>query len=348
MKTQDHFWTDPPADELVQRHRLSTVPVMNGSATPPSARRPGLQYKRDTRISASTEEGCRVIPRDYVESLHQNSKSTLLYGKNNVLVQPKEHLEAMPGYLSLHQNPEGLIIKWTPNQLMNGCYGISDASSDSLTSQDKSIYWEYAMSVNVDDIVYLHCHQNADTGGTIVLVGQDGVQQPPIHFPKGGHLLAFLSCLENGLLPHGQMDPPLWSQRGRGKVFPKLRRKGRGSLRKHSKESESNLGEDIGASDYVFRIIASLKPDSISQEMLDPKITRDSISWQTKDTTCASAKNLIHHSSSSTTSTSSSRSLTEENSIDIGKQICSEFKDHGPPAGQSIQILCDTMRKQII
>lgn len=62
----------------------------------------------------------------------------------------------------------------------------------------------------------------ADTGGTIVLVGQDGVQQPPIHFPKGGHLLAFLSCLENGLLPHGQMDPPLWSQRGRGNARFKL------------------------------------------------------------------------------------------------------------------------------
>lgn len=25
---------------------------------------------------------------------------------------------------------------------------------------NSSIYWEYAMSVNVDDIVYLHCHQN--------------------------------------------------------------------------------------------------------------------------------------------------------------------------------------------
>jgi len=47
-------------------------------------------------------------------------------------------------------------------------------------------------------------------------VGQDGVQRPPIHFPKGGHLLSFLSCLENGLLPHGQLDPPLWSQRGKG------------------------------------------------------------------------------------------------------------------------------------
>lgn len=48
-----------------------------------------FQYKRDTRCS--TEEGCRTIPRGYVESLHQNSKSTLLYGKNNVMVQPVRH-----------------------------------------------------------------------------------------------------------------------------------------------------------------------------------------------------------------------------------------------------------------
>lgn len=54
-----------------------------------------------------------------------------------------------------------------------------------------------------------------DSGGTVVLVSQDGIQRPPFHFPKGGHLLQFLSCLENGLLPHGQLDPPLWSQRGK-------------------------------------------------------------------------------------------------------------------------------------
>jgi len=50
----------------------------------------------------------------------------------------------------------------------------------------------------------------------VVLVGQDGVQRPPIHFPQGGHLLAFLSCLENGLLPRGQLDPPLWAHREKG------------------------------------------------------------------------------------------------------------------------------------
>lgn len=52
----------------------------------------------------------------------------------------------------------------------------------------------------------------------MVLVSQDGIQRPPFRFPKGGHLLQFLSCLENGLLPHGQLDPPLWSQRGKVSV----------------------------------------------------------------------------------------------------------------------------------
>lgn len=100
MKTQDHFWTDPPADELVQRHRLSGS-LVNGPSTPPTGRKPlGLHYKRTTvdgfKSSTSAEEKsppvCRTplswSPRDYVESLHQNSRSTLLYGKNNVLIQP--------------------------------------------------------------------------------------------------------------------------------------------------------------------------------------------------------------------------------------------------------------------
>ncbi len=62
------------------------------------------------------------------------------------------------------------------------------------------------------------CLCAVDSGGTVVLVSQDGIQRPPFRFPKGGHLLQFLTCLETGLLPHGQLDPPLWSQRG--KVCP--------------------------------------------------------------------------------------------------------------------------------
>lgn len=33
--------------------------------------------------------------REYVESLHQNSRTRLLYGKNNVLVQPVRKLNAL-------------------------------------------------------------------------------------------------------------------------------------------------------------------------------------------------------------------------------------------------------------
>lgn len=105
------------------------------------------------------------------------------------------------------------------------------------------MYWDYAMTIRLQEIVYLHCHQQGgsistldwfsnkcpsliinnwcsvppavDSGGTVVLVSQDGIQRPPFRFPRGGHLLQFLSCLENGLLPRGQLDPPLWSQRGK-------------------------------------------------------------------------------------------------------------------------------------
>lgn len=86
-----------------------------------------------------------------------------------------------------------------------------------------SSFWEYALNINVDDVVYLHCHQGGDkpdgNDSSLILVGQDGVQRPPIIFPGGGHLASFLSCLETGLLPHGQLDPPLWSARGSGKVI---------------------------------------------------------------------------------------------------------------------------------
>ncbi|KAL0625223.1 Small G protein signaling modulator 1 [Plecturocebus cupreus] len=90
-----------------------------------------------------------------------------------------------------------------------------------------------------------------DSSGTVVLVSQDGIQRPPFHFPKGGHFLQFLSCLENGLLLHGQLDPPLWSQRGKGKVFPKLCKRSPQS----SAESTSSDKDDDEATDYVFRII---------------------------------------------------------------------------------------------
>ncbi|XP_077571728.1 small G protein signaling modulator 1-like isoform X2 [Stigmatopora nigra] len=255
MKTADHFWTDPSADELVQRHRIHGGHCRQDSPT----KRPALCIQK-RHSSSSMDERPSPSPsaRDYVESLHQNNRATLLFGKNNVLVQPRDDMEAIPGYLSLHQTADLMTLKWTPNQLMNGSVGDLD--------YERSVYWDYAMTIPLEEIVYLHCHQQVDSGGTVVLVSQDGIQRPPLRFPKGGHLLQFLSCLENGLLPHGQLDPPLWSQRGKGKVFPKLKKRlpqGSGSADSVSDKEEEE------ATDYVFRI---LFPNSQSEFVTPPDL----------------------------------------------------------------------------
>nr|XP_048677327.1 small G protein signaling modulator 1 isoform X7 [Caretta caretta] len=272
MKTADHFWTDPSADELVQRHRIHSSHCRQDSPT----KRPALCIQK-RHSSGSMDDRPSLSARDYVESLHQNSRATLLYGKNNVMVQPRDDMEAIPGYLSLHQTADIMTLKWTPNQLMNGSVGDLD--------YEKSVYWDYAMTIRLEEIVYLHCHQQ-DSGGTVVLVSQDGIQRPPLRFPKGGHLLQFLSCLENGLLPHGQLDPPLWSQRGKGKVFPKLRKRSP----QGSSESASDK-EDDEATDYVFRIIyPSMQSEFVPQELIDTPGSSLPSMWQpsTRKSSCSS------------------------------------------------------------
>ena len=106
MKTPDHLWTDPSADELVLRHRIHgsrvQYQVSNGSLNSP--KHFGLKFKRgQSNSSSSCDEAPRGVAKEYVESLHQNNKTTLLYGKNNVLMRPKDCGAPMPGYLSLHQ-----------------------------------------------------------------------------------------------------------------------------------------------------------------------------------------------------------------------------------------------------
>ncbi|KAI1901014.1 hypothetical protein AGOR_G00055780 [Albula goreensis] len=305
MKTADHFWTDPSADELVQRHRIHSAHCRQDSPT----KRPALCIQK-RHSSSSMDERPSPSPsaRDYVESLHQNSRATLLFGKNNVLVQPRDDMEAIPGYLSLHQTADIMTLKWTPNQLMNGSVGDLD--------YERSVYWDYAMTIRLEEIVYLHCHQQVDSGGTVVLVSQDGIQRPPLRFPRGGHLLQFLSCLENGLLPHGQLDPPLWSQRGKGKVFPKLRKR----CPQGSSESVSDKEEDE-ATDYVFRI---LFPGSQSEFGTPDLMDQGATMWHP------------------TPRKSSCSSCSQSGS-----------SDGGPPNGCNherapLKLLCDNMKYQII
>ncbi|XP_078490653.1 small G protein signaling modulator 1 isoform X3 [Ciona intestinalis] len=316
MKTHDHYWSDPPAGELIQRHKLHS---RHASPSSPG-RRPALHFTpvRHQSSSDSMEKGTSF--RDYVESLHQNSKMTLLYGKNNVMVQPQEDIGLIPGYLSLHQEASCMLVKWTPNQLMNVNPDVKSRESSHEASQEvpdtrhrmyksANSYWEFAISVDVRDIVYLHCHQQLDKSGTLVLVGQDGVQWPPIRFPPGGHLLSFLSCLETGLLPHGHLDPPLWSEKGKGKVFPRLRRK---SSRKSTSSTESEE-----PTDFVFRVSSS---------------SDSSCTWDSSDGYVPHLDMYVYDNQQPRHyNVTSSRNGTPSTDIQ-----------------SSLKVLCDTMRRQII
>ncbi|XP_062138758.1 small G protein signaling modulator 1 [Drosophila sulfurigaster albostrigata] len=322
-KTADHYWTDPHADELVQRHRIS---CRRSSST---CSRPAIiNFKRSLNTSSDDASSCSFksiasasVAKDYVESLHQNAKATLLYGKNNVHVLPKDVAELMPGYLSLHQHIQTLTIKWTPNQLMNG---YNEAEEEEI---DKEAFWAYALNINVDEIVYVHCHQSRgeDSGGTVILVGQDGVQRPPIHFPEGGHMQQFLSCLETGLLPHGQLDPPLWSQRGIGKMFlwPK-------SMRRRILPSVMESVDETPI-DYVFRIVSKSRHEEFAATHSILDFVR-------------STPRRAQLSSCSTTGSSdcSNKSL----SIDQYPLESPLLQQHNQST--SIEMVCSTMRRQII
>lgn len=46
------------------------------------------QIRKRHSSGSTSEDRLAACAREYVESLHQNSRIRLLYGKNNVLVQP--------------------------------------------------------------------------------------------------------------------------------------------------------------------------------------------------------------------------------------------------------------------
>ncbi|XP_030318096.1 small G protein signaling modulator 2 isoform X1 [Calypte anna] len=310
LKTADHYWTDPSADELVQRHRIHGA---HGRQDSPS-KRPALGIRKRHSSGSAAEDRFAASAREYVESLHQNSQTHLLYGKNNVLVQPKDDLEAIPGYLSLHQSADSLTLKWTPNQLMNGTLGDSEL--------EKSVYWDYALIVPLSQIVCIHCHQQQGRW-TLVLVSQDGTQRPPLHFPQGGHLLAFLSCLENGLLPRGQLEPPLWSQQGKGKVFPKLRK------RNSNKSVDLEEMPADTSTDYVFRIIyPGHKHDNNTSDMIEMQgFGANLLSWQLEH--CSQGSSCVSCSSGSSP-------------YDI-PSCCNCIHDRTP-----LKMLCESMKRQIV
>uniref|UniRef100_A0A3B3SJT3 Small G protein signaling modulator 2 n=1 Tax=Paramormyrops kingsleyae TaxID=1676925 RepID=A0A3B3SJT3_9TELE len=195
LKTSDHFWTDPSANELVQRHRIHGAHRGQECC---HGRRPALGIRKRQSSGSMSEDRFAASAREYVESLHQNSRTHLLYGKNNVLVQPKKDMEVLRGYLSLHQTADTLSLKWTPNQLINGTLGDCDL--------EKSIYWDYALTVPLRQIVCIHCHQRHH-GETMEMPGLGG---SPSSWQQGecsSHLSSCLSCSTGGSSASLELPP---------------------------------------------------------------------------------------------------------------------------------------------
>ena len=79
MKTPDTSWSDPPADELVMRHR-----IYGGTATSSTSQlnKPQLFFSCGGETISSVPQ----LAREHVDSLHQNAHSSLVFGKNNVVI----------------------------------------------------------------------------------------------------------------------------------------------------------------------------------------------------------------------------------------------------------------------
>ncbi|VDN11327.1 unnamed protein product [Dibothriocephalus latus] len=173
--------------------------------------------------SVSTPSSYKLtVAKDYVESLLQNEKSPLLYGKNNVMVQPSHCSKKILGYLSLHRlgggEEHGLLLKWMPNKAMSSepadcdlpaspntlsfrltayqksknsnpslsvctpdsnsvrpwqpsSSGKNEISPESSMASETSTYWDFALNIELDSVVYIHCHHLRKQGAFFVLTG---------------------------------------------------------------------------------------------------------------------------------------------------------------------------------
>uniref|UniRef100_A0A3P9AZ92 Small G protein signaling modulator 2 n=1 Tax=Maylandia zebra TaxID=106582 RepID=A0A3P9AZ92_9CICH len=237
-------------------------------------------------ITFSSAVTSTVVLRKASHVTRLSKKRFLHLGANNVPSPPlrftwqKKDMEVLRGYLSLHQAGDNLTLKWTPNQLINGTLGD----------------------------LCIHCHQ-PDCGGTLVLVSQDGIQRPPLHFPPG-------------------LEPPLWSQKGKGKVFPKLRKR---SSAARLIDQEAN-GEEQSAADYVFRIVyPGYRYEANHGDMMDTQGFGGSpSSWQQAEVT-------THESLCQSCSTAGSNL-----SFDYASG-CTCIHDPIP-----LKMLCQNMKRQIV
>uniref|UniRef100_A0A5K4FB46 RUN domain-containing protein n=2 Tax=Schistosoma mansoni TaxID=6183 RepID=A0A5K4FB46_SCHMA len=203
---------------------LSDMPTNRTMRTGSCAFLPQMNEFNSTKLNRNlkSNKDIALAAKEHVESMHQSLRTRLLYGKNNVLMQPSNSSNPIPGYLSLIDNECGklIILKWTPNSAVTTPQNISTLtnshnqefcfSTDSLLDtrvdlddlNEKETYWGYAVKIKMSDVVYGHYHE-FDNQYTLTLIRNDGIQLAPFHFYAQSHVLTFLNCLEQGLKQRG-------------------------------------------------------------------------------------------------------------------------------------------------
>lgn len=111
----------PDPEEAVQRQhgRPSTNVGQRLCGIPP----PKLESNTPVRKEQCAGAAGVCLQRGNV--LRQRDGPVLI--SNAPSPEQRDDMEAIPGYLSLHQTAELMTLKWTPNQLMNGNVGELDS-----------------------------------------------------------------------------------------------------------------------------------------------------------------------------------------------------------------------------
>ncbi|CAF0784907.1 unnamed protein product [Brachionus calyciflorus] len=276
---------EPDADELIRRHKLNmTSPNRSPCRTVKSRLQMVNLNSLDNHQNANRFSVCNI--KEFVESLHQNVTSQLIYGKNHVIVNQKE--KSFAGYLSLHLNPNGLILNWTPNEILNGSYTDED---EILKPKNLNNINDLIIFIQLDTISYLHCHQQNTNVLQIIFVAQDGAQYPPIQFTDAPSLIHFLQSLQNGLKPIYKLCPNDWENVINSNKMPIIIKKVFASINSDLNELSTNLSpispENYNSKPHVHlspinndNVFAASTPETLKQEKVEIKNLCDDIEYK--------------------------------------------------------------------
>ena len=125
-----------------------------------------------TSLSSMVRESCPQCEIQHFllqSNLHKILQFLFFSGKNNVSVFNCDWPQPQLGYLSLHQLETTVVLKWTPNSLMDasnpgtGVSGLNGVNTvvrkNSPGSSGNSVSWQQAISINMASLLYIHCHE---------------------------------------------------------------------------------------------------------------------------------------------------------------------------------------------